>query len=45
MTDYIQSKLKEWSIEKEEMDITEPEAIIEKIWNRLRDTHRIKIIK
>ena len=45
MTDYIQSKLHEWSIQHEEPDLTKPETIIKEIWKRLRETHKLKIVE
>ncbi len=45
MADYIQNKLNEWSIKQEEMDLTEPEAIVKEVWNRLRETHRLRVVK
>lgn len=45
MTDYMRSKLNEWSILHEETDLTEPKCIIKEIWKRLRETHKLRIIK
>ncbi len=45
MTDYIQTKLEEWSVEQEETDLTETETIINEIWNRLRVTHKLRIVR
>lgn len=45
MTDYIQSKLNEWSIQQDETDLTEPEAIVKEIWKRLRETHKLRVIR
>ena len=45
MTDYIQSKLEEWFIHYGETDLTEPKEIVKEIWNRLRETHRIRIVR
>jgi hypothetical protein len=45
MADYIQSKLKEWSVKQEETDLTEPEAIVKEIWNRLQKTHKLRVVK
>ncbi len=45
MVDYIQDKLKERPVKHEETDPTEPEAIIKEVWNRLRKTHKLRIVE
>ena len=45
MTDYIQSKLNDWSIQHDETDLTEPKTIIKEIWKRLRETHKLRIVE
>jgi hypothetical protein len=45
MTDYIQSKLSEWAIQYKEADLTEPETIVKEIWKRLRETHKLRVVK
>ena len=45
MTDYIKCKLNEWSILHEETDLNEPRCIIKEIWRRLRETHKLRIVK
>jgi hypothetical protein len=45
IAEYIQSKLNERSVDQEETDLTEPEAIVRQIWNRLRETHKLKVVK
>ncbi len=45
ITRYIQNKLNERSIEQEETDLTEPETIVKEIWNRLRETHKLRVVK
>jgi hypothetical protein len=45
MVDYIQDKLKERSVKHEEMDLTEPETIVREVWNRLRETHTLRVVK
>jgi hypothetical protein len=45
MADYIQRKLNKWTTKQEETDLTEPEAIVKEVWNRLRDTHRLRVVK
>ncbi len=45
VADYIQNKLNEQSIEQEETDIAEPEAIVKEVWNRLRESHKLRVVK
>ena len=45
MTDYIQSKLNEWSIKHAKANLAEPETVVKEIWIKLRKTHKLKIIK
>jgi polyhydroxyalkanoate synthesis regulator phasin len=45
IADYIQTKLNESLIKKGEMDLTEPEAIVKEVWNRLRETHKLRVVK
>ena len=45
LSDYIQSKLKQLAAKQGEADPREAEAIIKEIWNRLRETHRLRIVK
>jgi hypothetical protein len=42
---YIQNKLEERSIKQTETDLTEPEAIVKEVWNRLRETHKLRVVK
>jgi hypothetical protein len=45
IADYIQTKLNERSIKQKEEDLTEPEAIVKEVWNRLRETHKLRVVK
>ena len=45
LSDYIQSKLKQLAAKQGEAEPREAEAIIKEIWNRLRETHRLRIVK
>ena len=45
LSDYIQSKLKQLAAKQGEADPREAEAIIKEIWNRLRKTHMLRIVK
>ena len=45
MTDYIQCKLNKWSFQHEETDLIEPEVIVKEICNRLRGTHKLRIVE
>ncbi len=45
LADYIQNKLNERSNKQEETDLTEPEAIVKEVWNRLRETHKLRVVK
>jgi ribosomal protein S13 len=45
LAEYIQSKLKQWAAKYGEPDTWEAEAIIKEIWNRLRESHRLRIVK
>ena len=45
MTEYIESKLIEWPVEQGEMDIAEPSTIINEIWNRLRESHKLRVVE
>lgn len=45
LTEYIRSKSKKWAAKQREPDTWEPEAIVKEIWNRLRETHRLRIVK
>ena len=45
MTRYIQSKLDEWSLQNEQPDLTEPEAIVKEVWNRLKETHKLRVMR
>jgi len=45
MTDYIRSKVNEWSILHEETHLTEPRCIIKEIWKRLRETHKLRVVE
>jgi hypothetical protein len=42
---YIQNKLSELSIRQNDEDLTEPEAIVKEVWNRLRVTHKLRIVE
>jgi hypothetical protein len=44
MTDYIQSKLDERPIKQKETDLTELEAIVKEVWNRLKETHKLRVV-
>ena len=45
MTNYIRSKVNEWSILHQKSDLNEPKCIIKEIWRRLRETHKLRIVK
>ena len=45
MTDYIQHKLSKWPFQHDEKDLIEPEVIVKEICTRLRDTHKLRIVK
>jgi hypothetical protein len=45
MTHYIQNNLDELSIKMEETDLIEPEAIVKEVWNRLKETHKLRVVK
>jgi hypothetical protein len=45
IADYIQNKLNEWSVKQEAADLTEPEAIVKEIWSRMRQTHKLRVVK
>ncbi len=44
MADYIQNKLNERSNKQKGKDLTEPEAIVKEVWNRLRETHKLRVV-
>jgi ribosomal protein S13 len=45
LAEYIQSKTKQWAAKQADPDTLEAEAIVKEIWNRLRETHRLRIVK
>ena len=45
LAEYIQVKTKKWAAKQADPDPLEAEAIVKKIWNRLRETHRLRIVK
>ena len=45
LAEYIQSKTKQLATKHADPDTLEAEAIIKEIWNRLRESHRIRIVE
>lgn len=45
LAEYIQTKTKQWAAKQADPYTRETEAIIKEIWNRLRETHRLRIVK
>ena len=45
MANYIQTKLKELSVKQDDGDLTDPEAIFREVWNRLKETHKMRVVK
>jgi hypothetical protein len=45
LADYIQNKLNERSIKQKETDLTEPETIVKEVWNRLKASHKLRVVK
>ena len=45
MTDPIQKKLNKWPFQHDETDRIEPEVVVKEICNRLKDTHKLRIVK
>jgi hypothetical protein len=45
LAEYIRGKSKKWALKHGEPDTLEAKAIIKEIWNRLRETHRLRIVK
>jgi hypothetical protein len=45
LAEYIRNKSKKWAAKQGEPDTWEAEAIVKEIWNRLRETHRLRIVE
>jgi hypothetical protein len=45
IANYIQGKLNERSIKQKETDLTESEAIVKEVWQRLKETHKLRVVK
>ena len=39
------AELDEQSIKQKESDLTEPEAIVKEVWHRLKETHKLRVVK